>query len=425
MGTPRANRLAGGLAMAATVAAIFALLPGEGGCELVVSDALPSFTCMPGAADTCPTGSVCVPSTHQCVSRSGTCVPGAAGGCPAGQRCDAQTLHCTKDGTGPGDASGSEDARMAMSSDSAPDSPGVLTTDAPTEDAPFMPDASPLDATPDVQNTCRGITCGCRGDGDCDSGVCAGQVTLPSALFTAIGTAVCTQPCCTSADCPGNTVCFGTGGGGNYCIAPHWIGRPGVLGGAPGGTACSADSDCHSGLCATSGSTSACADTCCSSSTTQQASECASGTVCRYAAFPGHDFDTHETAWCGAAIGSTAGGLNCGVDNTCQSGKCAALKCVAPCRSTADCGVGQACSYGLAPTLPTNKDIVLGCVLVTGTTANGGTCSANSDCLSAFCDNSMHCTDACVTDADCKSGLHCKPVVVQVQGNYSVLACES
>ncbi len=281
MGPRRANRLAGGLALAAMATAIFALLPGGGGCELVVSDALPSFTCVPDAADTCPTGSVCIPSTHQCVARTGTCVPGAAGGCPAGMRCDAQTLRCTKEGAGPEDAADDQDALLAMTSDSAPDSPNVQNTDAPTEDAPTTSDASPLDATADDANACRGITCSCRGGGDCDSGICAGQVTLPAALYTAIGTSICTQPCCTSADCPGGTVCFGTGGGGNYCIAPHWIGRSGEMGEGPGGTSCTGDSDCRSGLC----SMSTCADTCCS--TAQEASECASSTVCRFAAFPG------------------------------------------------------------------------------------------------------------------------------------------
>jgi hypothetical protein len=421
MGTPRANRLAGSLAIAAMATAIFALVPGGGGCELVVSDALPSFTCVPGAANTCPAGSVCVPSTHQCTSQTGTCVPGAAGGCAAGLRCDPQTLRCAKEGTG-ADAADGEDAPLAMTPDSGPDSPNAVSTDAPTEASSGTPDATSLDATPDVQNMCRGITCSCTGGGDCDSGVCVGPVTLPSALYSAIGHSLCSQPCCTSADCPADTVCFGTGGGGNYCLAPHWIGRSAELGAGQGGATCSADSDCRSGLCAMSGATSACADTCCS--TAQEASECASGTVCRFAAFPGQDLDTHETAWCGAGIGTTAGGSICGVDTTCQSGKCAG-RCEAVCRNTADCGgAGLACSYGLAPTLPTNKDIVLGCVTTTGSTANGGACTGNTDCQSAFCDG-MHCTDACVTDADCKSGLHCRSVYVQVQGNYSVLACES
>lgn len=230
----------------------------------------------------------------------------------------------------------------------------------------------------------------------------------------------CTQSCCSSADCPRTTVCFGTGGGGNYCVAPSWIGRNGDLGTGVGGAACQGEGDCFSGLCVNS----MCADTCCS--TAQESSACASGTVCRFAAFPGAGFDTHETAWCGAAIGTTAGGSPCVGDGTCQSGKCDITRCEAVCRSSADCTGGMECSYGLAPTtLPSNSDIVAGCVTSTGTAANGTTCSSNADCQSAFCDGFGHCTDVCVTDADCKAGMHCVPDAVKVQGNYSVLCCES
>jgi hypothetical protein len=166
-----------------------------------------------------------------------------------------------------------------------------------------------------------------------------------------------------------------------------------------------------------------CADMCCS--TAQEAAECAMGTHCRFAQFPGNGFDTHVTAWCGGEIGNTASGMSCAVDLACQSGKCNVPRCQPACRNASDCGTGMACSYGLAPTLPTNKDIILGCMNSTGPTLNGGNCTSNSDCQSAFCDDNMHCTDACATDSDCKMGMHCRPVLVQVQGLYSVLACES
>jgi len=412
-----ANRLAGGLAMAATAVGIVALLSGGGGCELAVSDSIPSFTCLPNAADSCPSGSVCVPATHECVPRSVTCTPGAPSGCAGGTRCDAQTLRCLPAATAL-DASGDEDARPTPPLDSTPDSPDVLVADARERDGPIGdgPDVTVPDATPD--GGCRGVTCRCSGANDCDSMICADQLTQTTALYTAVGSMnFCTQPCCTSADCPGSTVCFGTGGGGNYCVLPKWIGRTGGLGTGQGGSACTGGAECRSGLCTGS----ACADTCCS--TAQEASECASGTVCRFAAFPGNGFDSHETAWCGPAIGTLSGGTICSFDTACQSGKCGG-RCEVACRSSMDCGTGLACSYGLAPTLPTNKDIVEACMTATGSTANGGNCSANNDCQSAFCDGS-HCTDACVTDGDCKPGLHCRPVVVQVQGSYSVLACES
>jgi hypothetical protein len=414
-----ANGLAGGLAVATTAIGVVALLSGEGGCELVVGDTVPLFTCLADAADTCPSGSVCVPATHECVPRSGTCTPGAANGCAGGMRCDAQTLRCGPPAPTALDAAGDEDGPQAPSLDSGPDSGDVTVGDARERDAPTGdgPDVNVPDANPDAP-TCRGVTCSCSRQGDCDSMICADSFTQTPALYAVVGMSFCTQPCCTSADCTANTVCFATGGGANYCVLPKWIGRGGGLGTGLGGATCTGGADCRSGLC----NMGTCADTCCS--TAQEATECASGTVCRFAAFPGSGFDTHETAWCGAKIGNLAGGAICAVDSICQSGKCGVGQCEAVCRTTSDCGGTLACSYGAAPAVPTNKDIVAGCVTATGTTANGGNCTANSDCQSAFCDGA-HCTDACVTDADCKSGMHCRPVVVQVQGSYSVLACES
>ena len=279
-----------------------------------------------------------------------------------------------------------------------------MTSDAPTS----CPDAG-------------AVTCGCRGPSDCDSGICADYVPLTPALYGVIGNhSICTKPCCTSFDCTPDTVCFGAGTGGNYCVLPKWIGRTVGLGLGRGGATCSSGAECRSGLC----NMGTCADTCCS--TAQQTMECATGTVCRYAAFPGNGFDTHETAWCSPSPGGAAAGATCGFDTACQSGKCAAARCMAPCRTSTDCTTGLACSYGLAPTtIPANKDIIEGCVTATGPTPDGGNCTANSDCQSAFCDGTMHCTDACVTDADCKTGLHCRLANVMVQGTYTVLACES
>lgn len=421
-----ARRLAGGLATAATAVGVIALLSGEGGCELAVSESVPPFTCLPDAADVCAPGDVCVPATHQCVARSGTCTPGAANACAAGMRCDPQTLRCLK---APGlDASGNVDATPAAQADSMPDSSDVAVGDGPERDGAVedVTEANLSDVPSDVGMCAGDIGCGCKGASDCTTGICAQELTLTTDLYAVLGMAVCTKPCCTSGDCPNGTVCFGTGGGGNYCVLPKWIGRNSGLGGGQGGASCSAPADCRSGVC----SMSKCADTCCSSASAPQAAECASGTVCRFAQFPGNGFDTHETAWCGPAIGTTAGGMTCVVDNTCQSGKCNVGRCEAVCRNSTDCGTGLACSYGLAPTtLPTNKDIILGCMQA-GPTPNGSNCTSNSDCQSAFCEITSTssangtCADACATDADCKTGMRCQPVQVLVQGSYSVLACQ-
>jgi hypothetical protein len=336
-------------------------------------------------------------------------------------RCDAQTLRCV-----PGvplDASGGADATHPIQPDSMPDSSDVGVGDVPPRDDGLAGDAPEdvPDVTPDVQMCSGSIGCSCSLSTDCTTGVCAGGDTLTPALLKALGNnivSVCTQPCCTSSDCPDGAVCFGTGGGGNYCVPPKWIGRTSGVGGSQGGAACSGGADCKSGLC----NMGTCADTCCS--TAQQGSECAAGTFCRFAQFPGNSFDTHVIAWCGPTIGTMASGTSCAVDISCQSGKCNAARCQAVCRSSSDCGSGFACSYGLAPTLPTNKDIIDGCMQPTGNIPPGANCSSNSDCTSAFCDG-MHCTNTCATDSDCKTGMRCRPVLVQVQGLYSVLACES
>jgi hypothetical protein len=421
MGTPRRGHRLGGALAAAFATTGFVALLASGGCEFVVGDAVPSFTCLPGTPNNCPSGQVCIPSTHQCVPQAGTCTAGAASGCSAGLRCDEQTLRCTGAGTMLRDAAG-DAVVVAMSPDGSHDG-STAAPDGPVSDATGdARDVTIPDAPTDIVTMCRGVACGCTGPADCDSGVCANSLTATTALSNELnGMSFCTQPCCTSADCPMLTVCFGTGGGGNYCVKPGWLARTADLGAGQGGASCSNSSECRSGLC---DSTSKCADTCCSSA--QQSSECASGAVCRYAAFPGNNFDTHETAWCGPQVGTGAGGAPCALDNSCQSGKCATFNnhCEAVCRATADCSSGQACSYGTGPTtIPANKDIVAGCMAVTGTVQNGGACMNNADCLSAFCDGSK-CTDVCATDADCKGGLHCRPVQVQVSGSYSVLCCE-
>jgi hypothetical protein len=357
MGTARGQRLGGALAAVLVTTGFVALL-ASGGCELVVGDSVPSFTCLPGTANNCPAGQVCVPSTQQCVPQAGTCTPGAASGCGAGLRCDEQTLRCTGSAT-VRDAEG--DVVMHVPGDASHDGP-VVTSDGPIsgDGAGDARDVNIPDAAPEVVTMCRTVTCPCSGrNSDCDSGVCAGMLTETMALANALGGMnFCTQPCCTSGDCPGNTVCFGTGGGGNYCVAPQWIGRAADQGTALGGATCANSSECRSGLCTNN----QCADTCCSSA--EQSSQCASPTVCRYAAFPGSSFDTHVTAWCGTQAGTGAGGTSCGaLDSACQSGKCTLTRCEAVCRSSTDCSSGQQCSYGAAPaTLPTNKDIIAGCM---------------------------------------------------------------
>jgi hypothetical protein len=71
--------------------------------------------------------------------------------------------------------------------------------------------------------------------------------------------------------------------------------------------------------------------------------------------------------------------------------------------------------------------VTAACLPGAGHSADGASCSNDSDCLSQFCDpTSNQCTDVCFTNADCtKSGWHCRPEQVQLStgGSYSVLLC--
>jgi hypothetical protein len=418
----REERLKGGFAMAGAMAILLALVAG-GGCELVVSDALPSYSCMTGIAGSCPAGQICVPATRQCVPVASTCT--VATDCDAGSRCDTRLLTCVAATTGAGDDGSTDDGAVpgdaTLDTSLAEDATSEATLpDAHVADAslPETGDQTP-DASPDVSRPCRGLTCDCSGPSACDSGICGGELTVTTALYNANRSMnFCTQPCCSSADCPGTTVCFGTGVGGSYCVAPGLLGRSGALGEGTGGSTCQTGQDCRSGLCANG----ACADTCCSSQ--QPSNACAIGSVCRFAPFPGSGFDVHDTPWCGPPVGTVVNNNPCavGLDGTCQSGKCGTGRCEAVCRSTADCPTGQSCSYGLAPNA---KDIIAGCTSTSGAGADGVACSINADCQSNFCDGT-HCIDVCFSDADCKSPWHCAPQQVTVQfggGSYSILSC--
>jgi hypothetical protein len=400
---PAANRLARGRALTGALGLVAAIVAGGGGCELAVGDSLPPFTCLPGAANTCPAGFVCVPATQECESRSGLCTPTS---CGAESVCDSQTLKCTPIGGSTGDDGQSPDASTAggdagVSSGSDATNEANARSDGPDGTGQAQSEAG---STPDGSTSCRGVGCSCTGGAACDSNICAASQTVTNDVTQAdMGNFFCTQPCCTSADCPGSSVCFATGAGGNYCVLPAWLGRTTpTLGVRAGGAACTSNKDCRSGLCASS----MCADTCCSLA--NAAAECATGTTCRFGTFPGLSFDTHAAAFCGPVTACTGG-----------------FQCNHPCRSTAECGAGQACYY-LPANLP-NKDINAACTTGDGPGVEGSKCSTDFQCASNFCDTTtMECSDVCFADTDCTvDGWHCRPatVVLASGGSDSVLTC--
>jgi hypothetical protein len=408
---PGRVRTARSIAAGGVLCAALALFAG-GGCELAVGDTVPAFECDP-TAGACPNGQVCSPATHRCVD---SCL---TNGCLNGAQCNQGTGLCVVADASVQDTS-PFDVRPTVDVFEA----------APVEAEASAPETGGEDAGPCAATTGKPVGCPCSGAADCSSNICGQEQTLGTGLWSAEGmTSFCTEPCCTSADCPSNAVCYGSGAGGNYCVLPSWLGRnDGVAAStAIGGTACAMGRDCRSGLCDTSASK--CADTCCSTAST---GECTNGTACVFGAFPGSSFDTNVVPNCGATAGSHSNDYFCDTSNgTCKSDLCFNGYCADACRTGTDCASDDRCTY-LEPT--GTPDIAAGCVQAMGTIATGATCDpTNDECATGFCGGptgSTTCLSVCFTSADC-GGSPCVPteitfyVMGTAAGSYSVLACSN
>src|SRR5262249_46865351 len=157
------------------------------------------------------------------------CVGSAASSCPAGMACDQATGRCVADA-------------------------GV---DAPTS----VPDVNAPNEAGDGR---EGLPPGapCRVDAECEKHLCGTSAILTTTIVSTETGPLCTQTCCTSADCPSGFVCFGTGTGGNFCVLAEKAKRTPSTGGAPPGAACTSDEQCRSGYCLEG----YCLDTCCAAS---------------------------------------------------------------------------------------------------------------------------------------------------------------
>jgi len=224
-------------------------------------------------------------------------------------------------------------------------------------------------------------------------------------------------------------VCFAAGDGGNYCVPPGVVARS-APGQKRGGESCASGTDCRSGACGTGGT---CVDTCCAGT----ASTCGAGAACRFGRYAGKtSFDSHYTFTCGATNANGNPGDTCSTGTDCKSNLCFATcsfcssRCQQPCRSTAGCRSGEACTEILVSSLGvTTNDLATACFSTqVGSAAFGATCAQDSDCKTLACDKTTkRCTDACFGDTDCSGvgGWRCRPTIVQVQGggSYSVLEC--
>jgi len=410
-GRPSARR---SLAVAALTSALLAIVAGAGGCEFAIGDTVPAFYCT-GGTESCPVGQVCDLSKNKCVV---SCVKA---GCGLEQHCDQGTGFCTDVPDGGGMPEVGIDGP-------GPDVVDVADTMPIEEDSGSM-----VETGPDTTSNCPGgILCSCGGASQCTSQVCADSLAVGTALYNAAGkSSFCTQPCCTSSDCPVPTVCYATGQGGDYCVNPAWIGRATPAGNTAGGGNCGRNADCRSGLC----SSSFCVDTCCS--TPSGTTECTGGDTCQIGTFPGSGtVDQNYAAYCGYSPGQTgADGTSCNNNSTCASNLCvlfmgeASSHCRDACRSDADCTGNDTCVYVVTTQMSTPTPIVAACAPPAGNVAMGTACDMTTNCK-GFCDpTAMKCTAPCFSDADCSavSGWHCRLESIALSsqggGSYEVLAC--
>lgn len=359
---------------------VVGLLGAAFGCQLIVPADPPDFACQEGVADTCPTGQFC---------SGGACVAGSP-------------------------------------SDTAPPPP---PEDAELPDT-FVP--PPVDAGPDRFDGAVGpapLGGACRLDKECAAGLLCGTEGLLGQAAQASGP-VCTKTCCTSEQCGAGFVCLAPGSGGSYCVAATALAADRTLpssGGAKGGTTCSTNTDCRSGLCADLGGSGGkrCIDTCCFES------DCAGGT-CNV-----RTLSSKYTGFVCANPPSTTAkdaGVGCTQDSTCRSNYCVVNiasypSCGGRCCASAQCGAGNACIWNFAGP-PPGTDIVQHCLPSGGRKAAKTPCTDGAECASTQCEFEANgqpdgstvnrvCRDVCCLDTDCPGNERCAPA----PDNPRVLRC--
>ncbi len=368
------------------LAFVFAVALGAG-CEVIVPSGVDAIHCTGTDPSACPPGQVCVPASGQCIPWSRACT---TSGCASPLTCDPNTQQCVSVMVGPdgspveAEASPGSDVMSPMDSTPPPD---TRTNDAPPADA-----------------GCGGVVgCPCTVPTDCTApAFCAPPAVLPGG-----GGSMCSRTCCKSSDCPAGSVCYGSGGPGNFCVPAAMIrsDRPGS--GGPGAP-CSSNSDCRSAVCAGI----FCQDTCCSDS------DCGIGTFCALSPTP---VDNHYSFICLPNVSGSGPGSTCSNNSSCNSDVCVG-ECRPHCCGESSCSglnFGACEVVGISMT----NDSVLICTYFGNTptgTGFGTSCTTNTDCQSRMCNTTSHtCTTPCCLDSDCMPGQVCRPD----QGSPPYLLC--
>lgn len=346
-------------ARAAVIGVTSSLLVAAFGCQLIVGSDPGAFSCEEGKTATCPAGQFC-----------------SGGMCVAGTATDTVVVPPVEDRDTPDTFVPEVDAK-ADAADSGLSQPG-----------------SP-----------------CRLDKECGSGLCGTEGILGAPALTT--GAVCTSTCCTSSQCPRGFVCLAPGTGGSYCVAASALPERQVpsTGGASGGAACTANTECRSGLCGdvNDGGVRRCIDNCC------KAADCASGT-CAVGTIAGK----YTGFVCTEPKGNFNVGTACTTASQCKTNLCyntTAGSCRQRCCSSSQCGTGNSCIWD---TVGDPVGVVDFCFPTGLRKAAGETCVDFADCASTHCELESNaladaapgrkvCRELCCADSDCAPSQKCLP----------------
>ncbi len=226
----------------------------------------------------------------------------------------------------------------------------------------------------------------CQTSVDCTTNIC---VSVPGKGY------LCSQQCDVSkANCPSKFYCAKTTTGGGLCIPDNKTVDPKKN----VGEACTANAQCKSGLCISSGSSKYCSKYC----DKNQAGSCSSGYTCTKL--------SGSTKWACVKSGSSTKkklGDPCSKANECESGLCAGFGGSNACTKYCDKNSAGSCPAGYK-CIPVSGSTKGACVKDNTKKKLGEKCGGGTECESGICAGEGFCTKLCTPGTnDCGQGFDC------------------